>query len=164
MSKKDAKLDKSKKTKKEPKKVKIVEAATKEKFEEGITILKKPLDEKEVLFTVKIILVGDPCTLDDRRRLMWGYYKSHAEMPSPTLQTTQKDVKIDGFAGRISTILYDNNVSRTTSYFPFNGVHGVLLVYKADDPMSFRQEDIVTMKMSLLMSLVFIQMKNQQTI
>ena len=145
MSKKEGKndksIDKSKKKggkKEEKKKITIVEAATKEKFEEGIVILKKPLEEKEVLFNVKIILVGDPCTLDDRRRLMWGYCKSHGEMPSANLQTTQKDVKIDGFAGRVSTILYDNNVSRSTSYFPFNGVHGVLLVYRADDPMSFR--------------------------
>ena len=108
---KKQKKEEKKQKKDQPKRLKIVEAQSEEKYQQGITFLPTPLAEKDVLFTIKMIFVGDPCTLEERKKLMWGYYKSHTEPVPANLQTTNKDVKIDGFAGRISTILYDNNVS-----------------------------------------------------
>ncbi|ELP87308.1 hypothetical protein EIN_095650 [Entamoeba invadens IP1] len=136
---KDKKIEKEKKEKKsKDKKKKSIIPLTERDMTPGISVLKTPLAEKDVLYNIKIVFVGDPCTLDARKRLMWGYYANHqGELPRE-IGTSSKDVRIDGYDGRITMTLYDNNINRATSYFPFSGVHGVFLVYKFDDEMSFR--------------------------
>ncbi|EAL51507.2 hypothetical protein EHI8A_192980 [Entamoeba histolytica HM-1:IMSS-B] len=131
----DKKKDDKKKDKKKSKTFRLIQERD---MTPGIQVLKTPLSEKDVLYTIKIVFVGDPCTLDDRKKLLWGYYHNHQSQVVKELGTTMKDVRIDGFDGRISMTLYDNNINRATSYFPFSGAHGIFLVYRNDDDMSFR--------------------------
>ncbi|KAL7717922.1 Ras family protein [Entamoeba marina] len=132
-NKKDKKQSKDKK-----KKFQAVVPKEKRQILPGIHELKTPLSENSVLFNIKLVFVGNPCTLDSRKKLMWGYYhKHHSESPT-TVGTYSKDVTIDGYDGRVTMTLYDNNVDKNISYFPFSGVHCVFLVYQYDDEMSFR--------------------------
>ncbi|KAL7721598.1 Uncharacterized protein QTN25_001263 [Entamoeba marina] len=97
--------------------------------------LNEVIDEKQFEYAIKVLFVGDSSTLKLRQSLQWKTYKrdNNSTPPDNSNAVNTKQVEIYGKLGKVVYSIYDNNIGRETSYFPFQGIHVLCVVFDTND-------------------------------